>query len=302
VKYVIAAAICVSLAWGQEVKRPRITGVARIAFYAHDLEASRAFYTDFLGFQVASGTHILGGPMVRALFKINDRQYVELLPEIQAATDRLVRFALETDNAAAMLAYLASRGVKTPARVEKDSTGNSSFTVTDPDGHIVEFVQFEPDGLNMRSKGGLMNDRRAATEMNHIGFIVSSLEPAFKFYREVLGCKEIWRGSQDGKFLTWVNMKVPDGEDYVEFMLYDTMPGLRQLGVLHHIGLVGPDMGKTAALLESQPGRKAYTRPLDIRGTRRRQIQVYDPDGTRTEVMEPVGNTPQVSSTAPPIR
>jgi lactoylglutathione lyase len=298
---VIAAAICISLAWGQEVKRPRIMGVAHIAFYAHDMEKSRAFYTDFLGYQEAFSTKDPDGRLAATFFKINDRQYVELLPEIQAGTDRLSHFALETDDAAAMLAYVASRGIKTPARVEKDRTGNSSFTVTDPDGHIVEFVQYEPDGLNMRNQGRMMSDRRAATEMNHIGFIVYALEPAFKFYRNILGCQEIHRGSQDGKFLTWVNMKVPDGEDYVEFMLYDTMPGLRQLGVLHHIGLVGPDMGKAAAVLESQPGRKAYTRPIDIRG--RRQIQVYDPDGTRTEIMEPVpADAPRVSSTAPPIR
>jgi lactoylglutathione lyase len=47
----IVAAICAALASGQEVKRPRLTGVAHIGLYSHDIEKSRAFYTDFLGFQ-----------------------------------------------------------------------------------------------------------------------------------------------------------------------------------------------------------------------------------------------------------
>ena len=31
-------------------------------------------------------------------------------------------------------------------------------------------------------------------------------------------------------------MKVPDGDDWVEFMLYDQFPDLNRLGVFHHIG------------------------------------------------------------------
>jgi hypothetical protein len=33
-----------------------------------------------------------------------------------------------------------------------------------------------------------------------------------KFYGGILGFQEIWRGSKDGKVLSWVNMKVPEGK------------------------------------------------------------------------------------------
>ena len=229
-KLAIAAALCASLAWSQAVKRPRITGVADIAFYAHDIDKSREFYTGFLGFQEPFSLKNPDGSLSMAFFKINDRQYVELVPETQAGTDRLAHIALETDDAAQMLAYLASRGVKTPARATKGRIGNTSFDITDPDGHTVEFVQYEPDGWSMREKGRFMNENRAADHMSHVGVIVASLDPALKFYGDILGCQDIWRGSQDGKYLSWVNMKVPDGDDWVEFMLYDQFPGLRQLG------------------------------------------------------------------------
>jgi lactoylglutathione lyase len=298
----ILSALCVSAVCGQQIARPRITGVAHIGLYSQDIEKSRDFYSDFLGFQEVFSMKNADGGLLLTFFKINDRQYIEMFPERQPATDRLAHIAIETEDAAGLLKYLASRGVKTPAKLSKGRTGNTSFNVTDPDGHTVEFVQYEPDGLNMKNKGRFMGDNRMATQMSHVGIIVYALEPAMKFYRDILGCQEIWRGSQGGKFLSWVNMKLPDSEDYVEFMLYDQMPDLKQLGVLHHIGLLAPDGRKVAALLESQPGRKAYTRPIEVRGTRG-QIQVYDPDGTRTESMQPVPpDAPLVSSAAPPIR
>ncbi len=296
-----AVAITASLASGQDVKRPRITGVAHIAFYAHDIESSRTFYTGLLGLQEPYSLKNPDGRLSVAFFKINDHQYVELLPETQANTDRLAHIALETDNAEQLRKYLASRGVRVPGRVTKDRIGNTSFTVTDPDRHTVEFVQYQPGGRSMREKGRFMDDRRASTHMSHVGIIVYALEPAMKFYRDILGYQEIWRGSSNQKTLSWVNMKVPDGDNWVEFMLYDQFPDLRQLGVLHHIGMEETDVGKSAAVFEASPVRASYTRRVELRGTPPRQFQVYDPDGTRTEIMAPAAPG-RTSSTAPPIR
>jgi len=46
-KWAIALTACLCLAWSQEVKRPRITGVAHIGLMAQDINQSRAFYTGF---------------------------------------------------------------------------------------------------------------------------------------------------------------------------------------------------------------------------------------------------------------
>ena len=201
-RFLVAVAVFASLASGQEVKRPRILGVAHIGFYAHDIEQSRAFYTGMLGFQEPYSLKNPDGSLSVAFFKINDHQYVELFPEKEPNTDRLVHIALETDNAEQLRAYLASRGVKVPDRVTKGRIGNPSFTVTDPDKHTVEFVQYEPDGRTMREKGKFMDDRRVSTHLAHVGIIVYALEPAMKFYRDILGFQEIWRGGSNQKTLT----------------------------------------------------------------------------------------------------
>jgi lactoylglutathione lyase len=58
--------------------------------------------------------------------------------------------------------------------------------------------------------------------------------------------------------------------------------------------------------LEAKPYRKQYTRPLDpkVGVNRKRQLNLYDPDGTRIELMEwnTIDGKPAPSSQAPPPR
>jgi lactoylglutathione lyase len=52
-----------------------------------------------------------------------------------------------------MRVYLASKGFTVPDKPSLGCIKNLSFTVKDPDGHGVEFVQYMPDGWSMREKG-----------------------------------------------------------------------------------------------------------------------------------------------------
>ena len=222
--------------------RPHITGVAHIALYVHDIEKSRQFYKDFLGFDEPFLLNKPDGGLSLTFIKVNERQYIELFPEIEPGTDRLNHISIETDNAEAMRAYLGAHGIKVPDEVKKGRIKNSNFNVKDPDGHTVEIVQYEPDGWSAREKGKYMPPNRVSQRMMHVGILVGALEPAMKFYGGILGFQEIWRGSRDGKQLNWVNMKVPDGDSYIEFMLYDKVPAPTARGTAHHICLEVPDI------------------------------------------------------------
>jgi len=127
-----------------------------------------------------------------------------------------------------------------------------------------------------------------------------------KFYRDVLGLQEFWRGSSSGKTLSWVNMRVPDGDDYLEFMLYATPLDSEQMGVKNHVCLLVPDIEKAVARLEARSARKNYPRTIDIKTgvNGKRQANLFDPDGTRIELMEPntANGKPVPSSTAPAPR
>ncbi len=303
-KRLIVALALAPLLFGQEPKRPRVLGVAHIALFVSDIEKSRAFYKDFLGFGEPFQLDNPNGSLSLTFIKVNDRQYIELFPGLKPGADRLNHISIQTDDAEAMRVYLASRGVAVPAKTPKGRIKNSNFNVKDPDGHTVEIVQYEPDGWSVREKGKFMSDARISERMLHLGIIVGDLAAANKFYGDILGFHEIWRGSRDGQVLSWTNMQVPDGEDYIEFMLYKDLPDPDHRGTQHHICLVTPNLAQAQARLEARRG--TYTQPMEARtGTnRRRQLNLYDPDGTRVELMEPVtaDGKPTPSSTAPPPR
>jgi catechol 2,3-dioxygenase-like lactoylglutathione lyase family enzyme len=294
----------ISMSGQSTPRRPHITGIAHIALYVHDMEKARAYYKDFLGLGEPYSLNNPDGSLSMTFIKVNDRQYIELFPEVAPGTDRLNHISVETDDIEGMRAYLASKGVSVPGQVTVGRIKNKNFNVKDPDGHTVEFVQYTSDGWSMREKGRFMTGERVSQRMMHVGILVGSLEQAKKFYGDVLGFMEFWRGSRNEKELSWVNMRVPDGDTYLEFMLYDKLPAETARETAHHMCLEVPDIEKAKAALESKPAARAYTRPLEIRtGTnRKRQMNLYDPDGTRSELMEPntVDGVPAPSSTAPP--
>src|ERR1700730_6567380 len=287
-----------------QVKRPRVLGVAHMALFVSDLPKARAFYKDFLGYEEPYVLKREDGSDRIAFIKINEHQYIELFAENPRQDGHLNHISFFTDSAQNMRDYLASRGVSVPDRVGKGRIGNLNFNIVDPDGHTVEIVQYEPAGWTLREKGKFIPDTRISTHMMHVGVVVGALEPAMKFYRDILGFREFWRGSSSGKELSWVNMRVPDGDDYLEFMLYAKRPDAEQMGVKNHICLVTPDIKKAVAILESRPARKNYTRPIEIKVGKngKRQVNLFDPDGTRIELMEPntVDGKVVPSSTAPP--
>lgn len=296
----VACSICAA----DGPKRPRILGVAHMALYVSDLAKARAFYKDFLGFDEPYALKRPDGAERMAFIKLNEDQYLELFTDHPKDDGQLNHISFYTDDAKAMRDYLASRGIKVPATVPKGQIRNSNFNITDPDGHTVEIVQYEPDSWTRREQGKFIPDTRVSTHMLHIGVLIGPLDAAMKFYGDLLGFKEFWRGSPNPQVLSWVNMRVPDGEDYIEFMLYSKPPDAVRRGVMNHVCLMTPDIEKAVAALEARPARKSYGRSIEIRtGTnRKRQANLYDPDGTRIELMEPntVDGKPAPPSTAPP--
>jgi catechol 2,3-dioxygenase-like lactoylglutathione lyase family enzyme len=290
----------------QTPQRPRILGISHIGLLAHDFEASRAFYGRFLGFEEPYNLKNPDGSLSMTFFKINDDQVIELYPERTPDTDRMTHYSLQTDNVEAMRAYLASKGFKVPNQAHRARIGNVSFDVKDPDGETIEMVQYMPDGKTILSKGQFLNPNAISDHMTHVGLIVPPpMDAEYKFYTDVLGFKEFWRGSADGQTLSYINLRVPDGTDYVEFMLTKDVPPPTKRGGAHHLCLQVPSVPDAVTKLEAEPYHKeAYKREIVVHvgKNHKRQANLYDPDGTRVELMEPdtVDGKPAPSSTAPP--
>src|SRR6185312_1637740 len=285
-------------------KRPPIIGLSHMALYVHDLEKSRAFYKDFLGFAEPYSLTNKDGTIHLTWIKINDHQTIELFPETEAGSDRLNHVALETPDAEALRLYLAAHGVVVPDKTAKGKIGNKNYTIKDPDGHTVEIVQYEPDGWTMLNQGKYMPATRLSSHIPHMGILVGDLAASQKFYGDILGFKEIWRGARGTNQLNWVHEQVPDGKDFLELMLYSELPTPDKRGTAHHFCLETSDIEKTKAILTERAAKINYTRPLQIQTgiNRKRQLNVNDPHGTRAVFLEPktVDGVPAPSSSAPP--
>ncbi len=273
-------------------KRPMILGLAHVAFQVSDVAKAREFYGELLGYDEPFQIRNTDGTLALTYFKVNERQYIEIFPGLPPEReDRLRHIAFETNDLEALRVYLLSKGVKAPDKVNTGRDGNINFTIPDPDGHGVEFVQYRAGSLHTRAKGRYLSPRRISDRILHTGISVMNQAATDAFYKDVLGLSEIWRGGRDDTTLSWINMRVPDATDYVEYMLTATKPTRQQLGSMHHIALLVPDMQKALETLRERAGETSNLNGKinapQVGRNRRWQLNLYDPDGTRTELMEP---------------
>ena len=285
--------------------RPKITGISHVGYFVSDLPQAIAFWHDFLGFDEEYSLTKKDSSDIRIAFiKINDHQHIELFNEPPPQPPNMMsHLCFTVDDIEAMRTYLRSKGFDVrPGNGGKTRTGDYAFEINDPDGMLVEFVQTLPDGLEAKAAGKFEPDRRMATKIYHLGFLVGNSEKSMDFYGKVLGFQETWRGGANPKELSWINMRVPDGNDYVEFMLYSKMP--EKFGTKNHISLLVPDVAKSVDILKTRPAFKTYGKELSVATgvNQKRQVNLYDPDGTRVELMEAntITGKPTPSSTAPP--
>lgn len=261
----------------QAPDRPRLTGIHHVAFRVSDRSAAERFYGETLGLARADGS------AARIGYRVGHRQRVLLEPGLPAGQDeRLSHLAFETPDVEALAAHLTSRG-HSPQRARE--CGEGAIRVADPDGHTIEFVpvKWPPDAPSTRAP------RALSVRLLHAGLTIRDEQAAHRFYRDTLAFSEIWRGGRKEGVTQWVNMRVPDGTDYLEYMLVTSPPDRRQLGTLHHLALTVPDIQaawEEAARRTPEPARARLSRPqVGVNG--RWQLNLFDPDGTRTELMEP---------------
>jgi catechol 2,3-dioxygenase-like lactoylglutathione lyase family enzyme len=268
-------------------KRPPIIGVANIGLKTDDMKGAEEFYGTELGLEHGFSLTVLRqvGSYGVAYFKVNDHQYVEVYPTLKnPKEDRLDHIAFETTDIKKLRDYMAARGVKVPDKPVKSPDGNLTFEVTDPDGHTVEFVQYIEGSLERKNFGKFMPATRISKRMIHVGVTVQDQAAADRFYRDVLGFKAIWHGGMKDDRTDWVDMRVPEGTDWLEYMLNVHNPSPRTLGVMHHLALGVPSVAEGYKTVVAR-GYKAEEPKVGRDG--KWQLNLYDPNLTRVELMEP---------------
>jgi catechol 2,3-dioxygenase-like lactoylglutathione lyase family enzyme len=263
--------------FAEEPARAKIPGISHIALYVHDIAKAREFYHGYLGFDEPFHLDNKDGTLHLTWMKINDRQTIEIFPEKEAGSLRVYHMAIETDDAEAMRVYLGGKKVRVPEKTGKGKIGNSNYFVTDQDGHILEIVTYEPDGWTIREKGNYLPATRISERMAYLVVPVSTFEKAEGFYKGILGFGEVERTEKSLK------LKVPEGNDYFEFVKYSDVSRGQQQNREQHVGLEVPSVAKALEMLKARTLPAGCGAPV-MEGEHK--AVVADPDGTRIELFE----------------
>jgi catechol 2,3-dioxygenase-like lactoylglutathione lyase family enzyme len=259
------------------VPRPRILGIDHVSFYTTNPDGVKKLYGGTLG--LASGAPVEAGGLGRYLVGLQWIGY-STAPDAKA-TDRMDHVAFTTDNIVALRQYLTAKGVKVPEIQDRADHGRS-FVVADPEGHRIEFVERAKTEAPAPPSSSASSRR-----MIHTGFLVRSREAEDHFYRDILGFHLYWNGGMNPSETDWAAMQVPDGTDWLEYMLNQPEhPDLQLMGVMNHISLGVADMQKAQAILESNGWKAHGDEGAEIGQDGKWQLDVFDPDLSRVELME----------------
>ncbi|MDR3751945.1 MAG: glyoxalase [Terracidiphilus sp.] len=266
--------------------RPRITGISHLAVYASDPAATDTFYREIAGAVKLPDPENRDG--VR--YALSATQFVEVLPlPADAGINRLDHTAWNTEDAEGLRRYLGAKAWKVPPSVKKGADGSFWFDVKDAEGNKVEFVQ-PPSPLKPVDA-----PQAIGRHIIHVGFLVHSRSVEDIFYRDLLGFRPYWYGGRQDSEVDWVSQQVPDGHDWLEYMLVRDPSGSgipagttqRSLGGMDHLSIGEVSVPETYKMLAADnrlAGNAAAQPKLGRDG--KYQLNLVDPDGTRLELMD----------------
>lgn len=274
---VLAVALLPILACAQTpTPRPHILGIDHVAFYTTAPDGVKKLYGTLLG--LASANPIEPGSTMRYMV---GTQWIGYSPAPDPkATDRLDHVAYTTDNIAALRKYLIAQGIKVP-QIEGRSDHSLFFVVSDPEGHKIEFVE------RVKGEAAPAAPSAVSRHMIHTGYVVYHRQAEDHFYRDILGFRPYWHGGMKDSETDWVALQVPDGTDWMEYMLNQPEHmDLQLTGVMNHISLGVADMKKAQATMESHGWKPHGDEQAEIGKDGKWQLDVFDVDLSRVELME----------------
>jgi catechol 2,3-dioxygenase-like lactoylglutathione lyase family enzyme len=174
--------LCAALAWTQPVE---LKGIAHVAFRIGDLAKSRDFYQR-LGFKQAFAFEDAGKTAV-AFMKINDHQFIELYPRTAETQPLgLMHVCFETDAIEALRSLYVQRELA-PTPINKARAGNLLFSIYDPEGRQLEYLQYLPGSLHVRDRGLHLGEHRISQRLSRAVETVRDLATERSFYGGKLG-------------------------------------------------------------------------------------------------------------------
>jgi catechol 2,3-dioxygenase-like lactoylglutathione lyase family enzyme len=259
----------------QQPTRPSIEGIADVLISGNNVQELLRFYGGILGLPAAPN---LGCPSEQCMV-LSDRQRIELNTGGTPPRNSLLELvAFETANVDQLRGYLSAHGISVTS-IPPVVQGEKWIQVDAPEGHRVAFVE-RPKLTGFRPAEG-----QASVRLIHAGIVVRDRAAEDKFYKDILGFHVYWHGGMKEGEDNWADMQVPDGTDWIEYMLKVPENAThKQLGVMNHIALGVPDIHAAREQLIKNGWKGAEEPKIGRDG--KWQLNLYDPNETRVELME----------------
>ncbi len=271
----VLALACATAVFGQALP---LEGIAHVGYRAGDLDKAEAYYSGVLGLPRAFRTN--DGA---AFYKVSDEQYVEIAAGQSPAPP--FHIALQTADIEAARRLLRARGIAVP-RAAKDSAGDLAFTLTAPEGTRLDFVEYRNGSLESNARGKFLDSPRISDHLQHTGVIVARdrLDAVLHFYRDILGCQEMWRYEPKPGDLRLIKLWAPGKRrDIIELMIHSGPLTRQQIGSMQHINFEVADIHAAHRFVLARGGKL----PLPVVNAEDIwAFNIVDPDGWRTEVQD----------------
>ena len=257
-------------------KRPHILDIKSVEISVSNTFATDKFYSAVLGSKPLPDAAAPGldAPCVwcdktpgqrRSIFALPSGQSITLVTDPSHPTLLLRSVTYSVDDVNQLKKYLKAQRVQFKEMAH-------GLSVVDPEGHTLVFIEpassLEP-GLRIIHTGYIVRDQAA---MDH-------------FYRDILGFRPYWHGGMKDNETSWISLQVPDGTDWIEYMVNLPLdPDQRLRGIMNHIALGVPDIQAAREQLANNGAHLTEEPKLGRDG--KWQLNLYDPDQTRIEFME----------------
>ena len=258
-------------------QRPAITGIAFMRVYTDDVPAAEHFYSTTMGYTEKQFADTL-------IFPINTHQWIEVVPSKQReGQSYMVSVGFTVSDVAAMKRYLLSKHVN---GIEGPQAG--TLDVTDPEGNLVAFVQKNAPGPEADlARETPLSPRAPSHHIIHVGFIVHDRAKEDAFWKDILGFRPYWYGTMHPGHTDWVSLQVPDGTDWIEYMMMpNQQPNKHDFGMSDHFSLGVERMQTVLHDLQTNGCEEKMCTAIQAGKDGKLQLNLFDPDQTRVEYME----------------
>ena len=280
-----------------------ITGIAHMATKVADMEAALDFYCGVLGFEKAFEipNRQTGEPWIVYL-KICKGSFLELFYGGVRDREQIVApgeigfrhwcVCVGEDSMPGLAQKFHRLGLLPEPLVQTGGDRNYRFTISDPEGNLIEFVAYNPDSPQMKSNLQVYPyERTGYTGIAHAAYGARSMEETLHFYSDILGMSHVMTRARDGKpYVTY--LRVADGS-YIE-LFPDGEKQIPRTGTTaghDHLCLSVDDVPAFVEIIRAK-GAPITVEP-QVGSDRNIQAWTRDPDGNRIELMTLHPESPQ---------